>query len=63
MCMYGHGDSRSAIDEHGLLRSGDVELNCSDAVNVWHPQCLFPIRAKWLDDHLVTLFIRKPASC
>jgi hypothetical protein len=51
MCMYGYGESRSAIDEHGRLQPCEVELlNCDIAVNVIHPRCLFQIKAKWLVD-------------
>jgi hypothetical protein len=49
MCMYGYGESRSAIDAHGLLQPCKVVLlDCDIAVNVLHFRSLFHIKAKWL---------------
>ena len=45
-----NGNRESATDKHGLLRARNIELNCCEAVNVLHNQCLFQIRAKWQYD-------------
>jgi hypothetical protein len=42
LCIEVYGESRSATEQHGLLRARDVELNCNEAVNVMHLLCLFP---------------------
>ena len=62
-CMRETGIRGRQLDEHGLLRARNVELKCSEADNVMHPQCFCLIRAKWPNDRWWTVLMLETASC